>query len=278
MPINFDIQTTARAVAGSLGRESWIIRTLRPTYEAGLHLAYGRRGIPWEINGEWYRIHPKYRRQLGQNYDAAVAGFISSRMRPGSICLDVGANVGVYVMQMARWSGPSGSVIAFEPNPGAREILWQHVTWNGLESRVSIEPQAVSSAKGTMPMFAYAADGMSRLGEPNKKIMMQARKIEVPVTTLSDFCRANSVEPDWVLIDIEGFEIQALIGFESFLKDHKCPHIIIEMHPNVWPSAETTVELARKVIERIDRVAVPLSGQTDVWSEHGHIYLQTRPA
>jgi FkbM family methyltransferase len=261
-------------VAGSLGRESWIIRTLRPTYEAALHLAYGGRGIPWEINGQRYRIHPKYRKQLGQQYDSAVGKFISSRMRPGSVCLDVGANVGVYVLQLARWSGPSGSVIAFEPNPGAREILRQHVVWNGMETQVSIEPQAVSSAKGIVPMFAFEADGMSRLGEPNKRIAARARKIEVPVTTLSDFCEANSIEPDWVVIDIEGFEIQALLGFESFLKCRKRTHIVIEMHPNVWSSAETTVELAQQVIARIERVAIPLSGQKDVWSEHGHVYLQ----
>jgi FkbM family methyltransferase len=262
-------------VAGSLGRESWVIRTLRPTYEAALHLAYRGRGAPWEINGEWYRIHPKYRRQLGQHYDSAVAEFISSRMRPGSVCLDVGANVGVYVLQLARWSGPSGSVIAFEPNPGARKILRQHVAWNALENQVSIEPQAVSSALGLRPMFAYEADGMSRLGEPNERIVARARKIEVPVTTLSDFCEANSVEPDWVVIDIEGFEIQALLGFERFLlKNRRKPQIVIEMHPNVWSSAETTAELAQKVIERIERVAIPLSGQNDIWSEHGHVYLQ----
>jgi len=117
------IQWIARTASSAMGRESWLIRRLRPAYESTLQLMSVGRGVPWEINGVPFRIDPHYRNRMGQDYDASVAQFLSERVKPGAICFDVGANVGVYVLQFAHWSGSSGRVIAFEPNPAAAEIL-----------------------------------------------------------------------------------------------------------------------------------------------------------
>ncbi len=67
------LQTTARRAAGLIGRESRLIRRLRPAYESFLDWYGDGRGIPWEINGVTYRIDPHQRHRLGQNYDAQVA-------------------------------------------------------------------------------------------------------------------------------------------------------------------------------------------------------------
>src|SRR5205807_2491515 len=80
------------------------------------------------------------------DYDAPVAAFLSQQVKPGSLCFDVGANVGVYVLQFAHWSGPTGQVVAFEPNPSACSILQKHVRMNGLVQRVRIVPSAVGEA------------------------------------------------------------------------------------------------------------------------------------
>src|SRR5882762_3437602 len=112
------LQTTARRASGLLGRESWLIRRTRPVYESFLAWSGHGQGIPWAINGVTYRVDPHYRDRLGQNYDAPVAAFLRERVKPGALCLDVGANVGVYVLQFAHWSAPTGRVVAFEPNPG----------------------------------------------------------------------------------------------------------------------------------------------------------------
>src|SRR2546423_3497617 len=113
------LQSAARTTAGIIGRESWLIRQLRPVYESFLDLSNKGRGIPWQINGVTYFIDPRYRHQLGHDYDAAVAAFLRERVKPGAICFDVGANVGVYALQFAHWSGPTGRVVAFEPNPNS---------------------------------------------------------------------------------------------------------------------------------------------------------------
>src|SRR5688500_5330607 len=101
------LQTFARHASGLIGRESSLIRHLRPAYESLLEWSGNGTGIPWAINDVTYRIDPHHRHRLGQNYDAEVADFLRKRVKPGALCFDVGANVGVYVMQFAHWSAPT---------------------------------------------------------------------------------------------------------------------------------------------------------------------------
>src|SRR4051812_47558541 len=43
--------------------------------------------------------------------------FLNQSVRPGMRILDVGSNIGLYSIQMARLVGPTGRVISFEPDP-----------------------------------------------------------------------------------------------------------------------------------------------------------------
>lgn len=130
------LQSIGRHASGAIGRETRLITELRPFYESFLSWSKRGKGIPWTINGVSYLVDPSQRQRMGQNYDPAVAAFLRERVAPGSLCLDVGANVGVYVLQFAHWSAPNGKVIAFEPNPNAYAVLKQHVQMNCLSERV----------------------------------------------------------------------------------------------------------------------------------------------
>jgi FkbM family methyltransferase len=269
------IQESARRVSGALGRESRLVRSLRPAYERLLDASTRGRGIPWEINGVEYRIDPRYRHRLGQKYDAPVAEFMRERIRPGALCLDVGANVGVYVLQFAHWAGASGRVVAFEPNPGAREVLSKHIRLNGLGSRVEVVPAAVGAKMGDAILFASGADGMSRLGEANELIADTVEEISVPVVTLDNFCESRGLEPDWLLMDIEGFEIAALEGARKIIESRGAElNVVVEMHPGAWESAGTTREAAQELLDEFGLRAVPLTGQRDALGDHGLVYLE----
>ena len=269
------VQALARRVSGLLGRESRLVARLRPAYESALELLSGGRGATWEINGETYRVDPRQRHRLGQHYDAPVARFIRERIRPGAVCFDVGANVGVYVLQFARWAGPAGRVVAFEPNPAARAVLGRHVELNGLGGRAEVVGAAVGAARGETTLYAAGADGMSRLGAPNELIADGVSEITVPVVTLDDFCEERGAEPDWLLIDIEGFEIAALAGARRLLgRRGDDLHVVVEMHPNVWHTAGATRESASALLAELGLRPVPLTGQRDPLGEHGLVYLE----
>jgi FkbM family methyltransferase len=271
------IQTAAARVAGLVGRESWLIRRMRPAYESLLEWAGRGRGAAWTINGVEYRVDPHYRHRLGRDYDAPVAAFLRERVKPGAVCIDVGANVGVYVLQFAHWSAPAGRVVAFEPNPVARAVLAKHVRFNRLEGRVDVVPSAVSSRAGTATLYAAAADGKSRLGSPHAELSGRAREIVVPTVTLDDYCAGAGVAPDWLFVDIEGFEVAALEGARELIGSRGGKlGVVVEMHPNVWHAAGTSRAELERLLDELRLEAVPLAGQKDALGEHGLVHLAHR--
>jgi FkbM family methyltransferase len=268
------LQTAARRAAVLMGRESWLIRRFRPAYEILLDALSGGQGIPWTINSAPFRIAPQYRHQMAADYDAHIAAFLRKRVRPGAVCVNVGANVGVYVLQFARWSEPHGRVIAFEPNPIARAALERHIRLNRLEDRTLVSAAAIGDRCGQAMLFAADADGMSRLGAPNRLIADRATPSPVQLTTLDAFFAAQPLRPDWLFIDIEGFEFAALEGARELIEScGRGLEIIIEIHPDVWDTAGTTRARAEATLAAIGRRPVPLSGQRDPLAEYGLVYL-----
>ena len=270
------LEQAASRVSGMLGRNSALIRGLRPAYESLLSRIHGGRGIPWQVNGVTFRIDPRQRPRFGHYYEPQAAAFLASRVRPGMVCYDVGANVGAYVLQLGRWSAPSGQVIAFEPNAGARAVLQQHIEWNSLDHRVQVIPNAVSSQSGELTLYAEGADGMSRLAQPNTALASTAHAERVPVTTIDEFCAQGHALPEVLLLDIEGFEIEALRGAQATILACR-PLIVVEMHPNVWSSANTTRITTENLLRELRLRPVALSGQNDPLAEHGQVFLECLP-
>jgi FkbM family methyltransferase len=270
------LQIAAKIISGSLGRESWAIRSVRPAYEFMLDLMYKRNGMPWLINGIEYRISPYQRHRLGNQYDPSVAEFLRARIRSGQTCFDIGANVGVYVLQFANWVGPLGRVVAFEPNPGARSVLEHHVQINGISDRITIVASAVGKNSGTATLYAVGADGMSRLNAPNRAIAEKVRPHDVPVISIDDYISQSSITPDILMIDIEGFEIAAIAGAKRLIQERRDLLIVVEMHPDVWSSADTTRKSTEDLLDELQLTPIPLQGQSGALDEHATVHLQQR--
>jgi FkbM family methyltransferase len=190
-------------------------------------------------------------------------------------CFNIGANLGVYALQFAHWTGPQGRVWAFEPNPNTARELENHIHMNGYSAICEIVPMAVSMEPGTAEFHISGTDGMSRLGVPNPELSGKTIPITVEVTTIDTFCAMNNVRPDVMMIDVEGFEIAALEGAVKLLSDtHPLPIIVIEMHPSAWLAANTTKEQFSRFLKKHDLQLVPLSGQTDPLVDYGHVALE----
>jgi len=256
-----------------VGRDSSPIRFLRPVYEAFLWVASRREGVPWLINGEVFRIDPRERRRLGHDYEREVAILLKERIRLGMTFVDVGANVGAYVLQAARLVGPTGRVIAFEPNPLAQGVLKRHVEMNGFIDRVTIVPVAVGSEIGTATLFAESADGMTRLERANPNLT-KASPLATTVDTLDRYFDGSSEDPDAVLIDVEGFETAVLIGARTMVKRaRENMLIIVEMHPAAWQPPHARRQDIEALLNDLGVFARPLTGQLDALAEHGNVEL-----
>jgi FkbM family methyltransferase len=276
------LDSIANRVSGLLGRDSLLIRRLRPAYEALLSWSNGENGLPCVINGVEFRRDPHCRRYYPGvfDYEPAVAGYLRAMLEPGQICFDVGANVGYYVMQFARWTCPSGRVVAFEPNPGPRAVLERQIAINRLADRVDVVAAAVADRSGETALYLPAddqqgLDGVSRLGSPDSSIANAFRSIAVPMISLDDFCDAHpELIPDCLLIDIEGFEIAALEGARRLITRRRGRlGLMVEMHPDLWESAATPRARVDALFGELRLRPVPLTGQRDPLTERGVVHL-----
>lgn len=244
----------------------------RVLIESLLEAAYGRKGIPRRVNGLDMRVHPRVRDRFLVDYDSEVADYLRSVVTPGMTCLNVGANVGIFALQMAAWCAPSGHVYAFEPNPDTAALLRKHIAMNDLTSRIHVVQVATAAESGTMDFYASGTDGMSRLGSPNP-LLKDTTVVKVEVTTLDAFCEREAICPNVVLMDVEGFELYALRGFQRTILANPQMEIVVEIHPSSWSDAGCTAAEVRELLDSQGLVAIPLTGQADPIDDYGVVRL-----
>jgi FkbM family methyltransferase len=244
-------------------------------YESALDLATGGRGFQRTVNGvETFYIDPRHRGLFPEIYEPRTYAFLRQSVASGSVCLDIGAHVGIYALSLARWAGEKGHVYAFEPSTGTRSVLESNLRRNGFEDRVTLIPKGVSDRITEETFFAVDLAGFSRLGEPNPERPENHRSFTVQITTIDQFCAEQNVKPDWMLIDIEGYEVAALRGARVTIASRNKLAIVVEMHPFLWQSAGTSAADFRGLLGELGLTARGLSGQTDIWVENGQVVLE----
>jgi len=101
-----------------------------PTYTA-LLATLAPNGLERVINGaDVIRLTPEYR-VIAENYEPDVWKRVMDEARIGDVVVDVGANIGLYAIALARRVGTGGRVHAFEPDPANFLTLDRHCRLNG---------------------------------------------------------------------------------------------------------------------------------------------------
>ena len=228
------------------------------------------RGVPRVVNGVSLRVAPAVRARFTPDYDRPLADFLRSRVRVGDEVWNVGANVGIWTLQMASWVGSTGTVVAFEPNPATVAVLRHNIRLNGLGERIEIVQSAVGEHEGQVEFFAAGTDGMSRAGQAHPTLS-ETTTLMVPATTLDTVAASRGTAPSWIVMDIEGWELHALRGARHVLGRS---NIVVEMHPSAWPWSGHSRSDFEQLLNDLRLRAVPLSGQRDALADYGHIRLE----
>jgi FkbM family methyltransferase len=207
--------------------------------------------------------------------ERVVIDYIRHRLPESAVCFVLGANAGLYVLQLAHMVGPKGRVVAFEPNPTTVDVLNRHVAMNGFTGRVTVVPAAVGRVQGSATLFAGVHSMLSRLGDRAPDMEEKPFDVEVPVTTLDAFCTAERLRPDWITMDIEGFEFAALEGArETFRSAGRPLGITAEFHLELWHLSGYDAAGGRRLIADLGFDARPLTGQADLLGDFGLVALE----
>ncbi len=150
----------------------------------------------------------------------------------GGTFIDVGAHIGWYSLKAARAVGPTGHVIAVEPNRDTLVKLRDNIRVNKDEGIILVAPLACSDAETTLTFYAALRQntGMSSLSLTNaSRLGGIAASYQVRARRLDDIAKdAGVTRVDALKIDVEGAEFLVLKGAVGIL-DHYRPVISVEV-------------------------------------------------
>jgi FkbM family methyltransferase len=183
-----------------------------------------------QINGSNFQLHiDDWVQQnvffLGE-YEPAELKAIKPYLKEDSVFIDVGANFGWYSLFSSFVIGNQGKVIAFEPFPENFRRLSQNISLNP-NRKIIAENLAVGQQKGSLDLFYNNQE--QNLGMVSKNATPNSRKKNVPMIAFDDYVSDNKIDKiDFIKIDIEGAELQALMGMKEVLRKLK-PVLLVEI-------------------------------------------------
>lgn len=164
-------------------------------------------------------------------------------VQPGMRVLEIGANVGYFTLLLARQTGSTGSVYAFECDPDLAQIAEDNVEINGFADRVTIDRRAVGESTGSAEFQRaqrHRGGGTLVAGLQQIEQLRESEReaLTVDVTTVDALVQARGTSFDFVKIDAEGAETWILNGGLSLFADAGHPlMVLMEFCPNFLRSA-----------------------------------------
>ncbi len=211
--------------AESAGSENFIMNLqnsvqvglLRPARKVGLALA---KHWPWPVAARMStgrKMYVDLRSSLGRaiymkgDFDPKVFEPLASRLQPGGVFVDVGANVGFYSLRALDLVGTNGAVHAFEIDPRPLRCLRKTIVKEAL-GNVYLHEQAVGDQNG--PGFLVQREDCG-----HSSVATEGDGMRVPMITLDSW---REKHPGGVVqaikLDIEGGELRALRGAIELLR------------------------------------------------------------
>jgi len=175
-----------------------------------------------------------------------LAKYLIKNLHSDSTFIDVGAHYG-YFSLIASDIVKDGKVYSFEPSSKSFNILKRNVS---SITNVTIFNKAVS--QGNTPIAFYEFDNLhseynsTQISQFENEDWFKAIKPnmqKIDSISLSTFCTDNSIYPDIIKIDVEGFENEVIKGAENLLtSSKKKPIVILEyLEPNRGNAAHKEV-------------------------------------
>ena len=190
---------------------------LIPTAEAGLLSYVTRHGVG--------AIEP------------GVRAVLQARLHRGDTAVDIGANIGVHALTMAKIVGPSGRVVCFEPLPHLASILDRTLRLNGFGEWSQVICSAADSA-AEVTMHRAPHSPLSSL----YSIPEECTSLTVKAVALDDHF-APGERVDLVKIDMKGTEPLIYKGMSRVLRENPEIELILKWSASHFVRSNQSPEL-----------------------------------
>ena len=194
-------------------------------------------------------------------------------IRPGEVVYDIGTNLGLYTIFLAKAVGPEGRVIGFEPELRSFERCRENLQLNSLPN-VKVFDRALGNEDREIVLAVdeCAASGVhhvvgGRDGETSTR--WQSAKMVVG----DRFIDMESLPvPNVIKVDVEGMEEEVLLGLAQTLHRPECRLIFCEVHFAVLDQRGRW-DAPRRIV----RFLGDCGFDTIEWLNYGHL-IATKPS
>ncbi len=181
-------------------------------------------------------------------FDLGMTKFFQHQLRPGMVYVDVGANMGVYAVVAAGCVGRNGRVVAIEAIPWLARMVSDNLTMNGFQSISTVLPVAAANIDGELTIYEFDRFQGSNtmradiVQSAETRYHVTATPLQVRARRLSDmFAEGLFPRPDLIKIDVEGFEMEVVLGARALFVEHK-PSLVMEWHPSFFMTEDGLAE------------------------------------
>lgn len=162
------------------------------------------------------------------------------------ICLDIGANIGVYSELLLRHT--SAAVWSFEPLPACQDRLERMASTH--PGRMHVARSAVGDNVGTADLhYGHPTTSHASLSGAVNAIdyvgMGNTKTLQVDVVTLDSLAASQSLgEVDFIKIDVEGYELEVIRGAGEAIRQWRPAAIQMEWNLHQLIRKHTLYEIA----------------------------------
>ena len=181
-------------------------------------------------------------------YEKTEARFFQSILKPGMTVLDIGASIGVYTALALPHVGPSGRIVALEPDCENFDYLRRTVAANNA-TNVTCIPKAAADQSGRMKLYvSWDNRGDNRLYDNE----LCDDSYEVELITLDALLGELGIAAvDVVKMDVQGYECRVLQGMRRTLEGSPNLTIMMEFWPHALRCAGTPPEEFLPALEKM---------------------------
>jgi FkbM family methyltransferase len=198
---------------------------LIPTAEAGLLSYVTRHGM--------------------EAIEPGVRAVLRTRLNPGDTAVDIGANIGVHALTMAKTVGPGGRVVCLEPLPHIASTLERTLRLNGFGERSRVICSAAADRAGEATLHRAPDSPMSLLDAiPEKYASLTVRTV-----ALDDYF-ASGERVDLVKIDAGGAEPLVYKGMSRLLRENPEIELILKWSASQFVRSNQSPELFWDLIRK----------------------------
>jgi len=201
----------------------------------------------------------------------------------GKTVYDIGGYEGIFTLFFAREVGEHGMVITFEPNPVSYRKIIDNVKVNQFDN-VKVFNFAIGERKSTAKLvledFEVGTGEIMSDNDVTISSMKGKKYVQVEIDSIDGLIYDGVIpKPQFIKIDVEGFELEVLKGAATNLEQSR-PQLFIEIHgdgiENKKKNLRNIVEFLSRYRYEIVHVESGLSVSANNYGDayKGHLYCK----